>query len=93
MKYCTDKDRTYIIGGYSLAGLFALWAAYQTDVFCAVAAASSNQRLGKKLSACHLQVPRMLPGIWKNYAQPGGKWESIIWLDWQIAQNQEIKFV
>ena len=30
------------IGGYSLAGLFALWAAYRTDVFCAVAAASPS---------------------------------------------------
>ena len=27
---CTDKSRTYYIGGYSLAGLFSLWAAYQT---------------------------------------------------------------
>ena len=33
---------TYIIGGYSLAGLFALWAAYQTDAFSAVAAASPS---------------------------------------------------
>lgn len=39
---CSDKDRTYIIGGYSLAGLFALWTAYQTDVFAAVAAASPS---------------------------------------------------
>ena len=30
------------IGGYSLAGLFALWAAYQTDVFKGVAAASPS---------------------------------------------------
>lgn len=42
LKYCTDKDKTYIIGGYSLAGLFALWAAYQTDVFQDVAAASPS---------------------------------------------------
>lgn len=42
LKYCTDDDKTYIIGGYSLAGLFALWAAYQTDVFKAVAAASPS---------------------------------------------------
>ena len=33
LKSCTDQDKTYIIGGYSLAGLFALWAAYQTNVF------------------------------------------------------------
>ena len=42
LKYCADRDRTYIIGGYSLAGLFALWAAYRTDVFSGVAAASPS---------------------------------------------------
>lgn len=36
------SDRTMIIGGYSLAGLFALWAAYQTDAFSGVAAASPS---------------------------------------------------
>lgn len=41
-KHCTDSAKRYIIGGYSLAGLFALWAAYQTDVFSAVAAASPS---------------------------------------------------
>lgn len=42
LKYCADQEKAYIIGGYSLAGLFALWAAYQTDVFKAVAAASPS---------------------------------------------------
>ena len=42
MNHCADRKKTYIIGGYSLAGLFALWAAYQTDVFAAVAAASPS---------------------------------------------------
>ena len=37
-----DRDKTYILGGYSLAGLFALWSAYQTDVFSGVAAASPS---------------------------------------------------
>lgn len=37
-----DKEKRYFIGGYSLAGLFALWAAYQTDVFAGVAAASPS---------------------------------------------------
>lgn len=35
-------EKTYILGGYSLAGLFALWAVYQTDVFSGVAAASPS---------------------------------------------------
>ena len=39
---CADKRKTYYIGGYSLAGLFALWAAYQTDTFSGVAAASPS---------------------------------------------------
>ncbi len=42
LKYCGEPDKTYIIGGYSLAGLFALWAAMRTDVFSAVAAASPS---------------------------------------------------
>ncbi len=42
LRLCTDPDKTYILGGYSLAGLFALWAAYRTDVFAGVAAASPS---------------------------------------------------
>ncbi len=34
--------RSIYLGGYSLAGLFALWAAYQTDVFSGVAAVSPS---------------------------------------------------
>lgn len=32
----------YILGGYSLAGMFSLWCAYQTDLFYAVAACSPS---------------------------------------------------
>jgi len=42
LKLCEDEEKTYIIGGYSLAGLFALWAATRTDLFRAVAAASPS---------------------------------------------------
>ncbi len=42
LELCSDKTKTYYIGGYSLAGLFALWAAYQTDCFLGVAAASPS---------------------------------------------------
>ena len=34
--------KTILIGGYSLAGLFALWAGYQTDRFSGIAAASPS---------------------------------------------------
>ena len=42
LKLCGDPTRKYYIGGYSLAGLFALWAAFQTDRFEGVAAASPS---------------------------------------------------
>jgi len=42
MRCCDDSSKRYFIGGYSLAGLFALWSAYQTDRFRAVAAASPS---------------------------------------------------
>ena len=42
LKYTQDAAKTYFIGGYSLAALFALWAAYQTNVFRGVAAASPS---------------------------------------------------
>ena len=42
LSFCADQTKTYYIGGYSLAGLFALWAGYQTNCFCGVAAASPS---------------------------------------------------
>ena len=36
------EDAALCLGGYSLAGLFALWAATRTDLFSAVAAASPS---------------------------------------------------
>ena len=42
LRYCEDESKTYYIGGYSLAGLFALWSAYQTDRFEGVAAVSPS---------------------------------------------------
>jgi hypothetical protein len=42
LKYCNDSTKTYCIGGYSLAGLFSLWAVYRTDLFKAVAAVSPS---------------------------------------------------
>ena len=42
LKLCGDKSKSYYIGGYSLAGLFALWAAYQTDAFAGIAAVSPS---------------------------------------------------
>ena len=42
LKYCSDREKTYLIGGYSLAGLFAMWAVYNTDLFQGAAAVSPS---------------------------------------------------
>ncbi len=42
LKHGVDPERACYLGGYSLAGLFALWAASQTDVFRGIAAASPS---------------------------------------------------
>lgn len=36
------EERRYFVAGYSLAGLFAMWAGYETDVFSGVVAASPS---------------------------------------------------
>ena len=41
-QYDLPADLPVILGGYSLAGLFSLWSAFQTDRFAAVAAASPS---------------------------------------------------
>ena len=41
-QYSIKEDAKVILGGYSLAGLFALWAATQTDALFGVAAASPS---------------------------------------------------
>ena len=40
LKLTGDPGRQYMLGGYSLGGLFALWAAYRTDAFSGIAAVS-----------------------------------------------------
>ncbi len=51
LKYVTEilipeltggREKQLFIGGYSLAGFFALWAVYQTDLFSGAAAASPS---------------------------------------------------
>ena len=39
---CKDSGATYYLGGYSLAGLFSLWAACRTDIFAGIAAVSPS---------------------------------------------------
>ena len=37
-----EPGKRYVLGGYSMGGLFALWAASRTDAFSAIAAASPS---------------------------------------------------
>lgn len=41
-KYHIQENAELILGGYSLAGLFALWCGYQTELFSGIAAASPS---------------------------------------------------
>ena len=41
-KYNLDDDIKFILGGYSLAGLFSLWSAYKSKTFSGIAAASPS---------------------------------------------------
>ena len=41
-EYGKQKGRQYILSGYSLAGLFVLWAGMETDFFCGIAAVSPS---------------------------------------------------
>ena len=42
LRLCSDDSKTYYLGGYSLAGLFSLWASYQADRFAGIAATSPS---------------------------------------------------
>ena len=42
LQYSNDTEKNYYLGGYSLAGLFSLWSAYQTDKFSGIAAVSPS---------------------------------------------------
>jgi len=42
LKLTGEPGKQYVLGGYSMGGLFALWAACRTDAFFAVAAASPS---------------------------------------------------
>jgi hypothetical protein len=52
-------DRRYVLCGYSLAGLFALWAAYQTDRFAGIVAASPSVWYRDWLSYAEAHVIRV----------------------------------
>lgn len=42
LKEYQNSDTKILLGGYSLAGIFSLWSAYQTELFSAVAACSPS---------------------------------------------------
>ena len=42
LKLCDDSNKNYYLGGYSLAGLFSLWASFQTNKFKGIASVSGS---------------------------------------------------
>lgn len=51
-------DRAFFLGGYSLAGLFALWAMYRTDAFAGIAAVSPSVWFPGFLDYCRAHEPQ-----------------------------------
>ena len=62
-----------ILGGYSLGGLFALWASSQTDTFQAVAAASPSVWIRDWLPFARKHVP-MVERVYLSL----GEWEELV---------------
>ena len=60
---CEDADRRYIIGGYSMAGLFALWSAYRTDRFSGIAQPRRLCGFRNFWSTCRRMICTALPSI------------------------------
>ena len=60
---CADEGKRYFIGGYSMAGLFALWSAFQTEAFSGAAASNSPAEV-------HLLAPTAYPAQWERCGRP-----------------------
>ena len=45
VKYGLRDDTRYLLGGYSLAGLFAIWASLQTDLFVGLSACDNTGKM------------------------------------------------
>lgn len=57
-----EPGKRYVLGGYSMGGLFALWAACRTDSFSAVAAASPSvwfPRFAEYMGAAEIRTERV----------------------------------
>ena len=57
-RYGIGREAPVIVGGYSLAGLFALWSVYQTDCFSGAACASPSLWFPGWISYAEKHVPR-----------------------------------
>ena len=60
--YIRNNKADFYLGGYSLSGLFALWAAYHTDAFCGIAAVSPSvwfPRWDAYMESHSIQTPKV----------------------------------
>ena len=72
-QYGIRADLPILLGGYSLAGLFALWAAYQSEHFCGVAAVSPSVWFPGWMEYAKTHVPH----VQKVYFSLGDREEKI----------------
>ena len=80
LSLCADKNKTYYVGGYSLAGLFALWSAFQTDVFAGAAVFGGM----RGVAVC------VVSGVFGVYAVQGGQeWRCLLEPWRQGRENEE----
>lgn len=70
--YSSTSKKSFYLGGYSLAGLFALWSAYQTDEFSGIAAVS----------------PSVWFPDWKNYIGSHSIYTSQVYLSLGIKEEK-----
>jgi enterochelin esterase-like enzyme len=80
--YAAASDVPVVLGGYSLAGLFSLWSAYQTDMFAAVAAVSPSVWFPKwdEYAGKHaVQTERIYLSLGKREEKTG------LWQRWETA--------
>lgn len=72
-KACSlDTDTPVILGGYSLAGLFALWAGYESSIFSGIAAAS----------------PSVWYEGWREYIRGKGMKSSAVYLSLGLKESR-----
>ena len=87
LRLCSDESKTYYLGGYSLAGLFSLWASYQTDRFAGIAAASPSVWFPGFLSYMK-EHENQSRAVYLSLGDREEKTRNAVWLLWVTASGR-----